>query len=169
MERDHWFVAATHPWAERLAYEKLIESGFVAYSPTHQLCRIVRGARRCRDAPLFPGYVFVEASREWRRIVTLRGVLGLLPIGREEPLGIAAEVVVELRTRIESGEFETPAGDAWLAGLVRGEELRVTSGGMVDRVGKFLGRDRGRIVLLLQLFNRETAVPIPAHNVELAK
>jgi len=169
MSENPWFVAVTHPWAERVAYEKLVEDGFVAYSPTYELCRVVRGARRCRDAPLFPGYIFVESSDRWRDVRSTRGVLGLLPVGREKPSSLSGSLVAELRSRIESGEFETPSGDAWLLSLLPGADLRVTSGAYSDRIGKFLGRERGRIFLLLQLFNRDLEVPLPAHTVELVK
>ena len=165
---NRWYVAQTQQGSEKLAVIHLRKQRFEAYAPVVAQQRLVRGLKVMTETPLFGPYIFVELDLEedrWRSVNGTRGVVRLLPAGSEEPMAVPGGFVEALRGRIESGEFNLEEGDTWLKSLVVGDNVTVASGGMVDRVGRFLGRDRGRVVVLMQLLSREIEVRIPVHQI----
>lgn len=159
--------------AERAVVRKLVELGLEPYAPEMKRCKPVNGRMLCRMVPVIPGYVFVRlepSARNFNAGATAKGVVGFLPLGRETPAALPDGAVEVFRSAVEAGADDR-AVDDWLARLAVGSEVEITSGPLASpsqfarRVGKFLGRNRGRVVLLLEFFNRLEKQEIPAHQV----
>jgi transcriptional antiterminator RfaH len=81
--RDAWFVVQSHPQAERWAEANLARAGYPTYLP---LCLVRRRDRATRsmvhlvEAPLFPGYLFVQLAigAPWTPIRYTQGVRTLV-------------------------------------------------------------------------------------------
>lgn len=161
-----WYVVATKPNGEYLAYANLERQGFAPYLPQTQVMR--RHARRSDvvKRPLFPGYIFVELDAErcrWRAINGTMGVKHILSnAGR--PQALANEFIETLMARERDGFIavgtDTRAGDV----------VRVRGGAFDNFVGEVLSVDhRGRLRLLMQLIGRDVVSTIPVTAVEKEK
>lgn len=156
----HWYAVALQPHADALARAHLERQGFSVFAPT--LLRTVRHARQfiTKQAPLFPGYLFVqlELGRDrWRAVNGTRGVRGLLTAG-DVPARVPAAVVDELL----AAEAASPA-------LPEGAALEVVAGPFAGLVGRLQRLDgASRVTVLLQLIGAERAVSVARAAVRLA-
>jgi transcriptional antiterminator RfaH len=117
------------------------------------------------SAPLFPRYLFVAAgpqSRQQRSINSAPGVISLVTFG-ERPGLISGAVIKAIQAR-EDADGHVQLVDQNT--LVPGEQVRLQSGAMADRVGLFGCRSEGdRVVILLNLLGREVRVKVPASTI----
>lgn len=148
----HWYAVALQPHADALARAHLERQGFSVFAPA--LLRTVRHARQfvTRQAPLFPGYLFVqlELGRDrWRAVNGTRGVRGLLTNG-DAPARLPAAVIRELQ------EVE-----AFSAVLPDGATLQIVAGPFTGLAGRLQRLDgAARVTVLLQLVGAERAVSV---------
>lgn len=96
-----WYVAQVEPTRERAARDALMEAGFEAFLPLERKLGWDKRHRKpiVVDRPLFAGYVLVRLDLDragWSEARQARGILHLLPIGRERPLPLRTGVVEHL-------------------------------------------------------------------------
>lgn len=60
----HWYALLTPPQKERAARQYLRTHGMHSFFPSEERCSVVRGKKRCREAPIVPGYVYVRFTRD---------------------------------------------------------------------------------------------------------
>ena len=162
---DQWYAVYTQARMETWARSNLWERGFEVYLPQYRRER--RHARKTDwiSAPLFPRYLFVAAgpqSRQQRSINSAPGVISLVTFG-ERPGLISGAVIKAIQAR-EDADGHVQLVDQNT--LVPGEQVRLQSGAMADRVGLFGCRSEGdRVVILLNLLGREVRVKVPASTI----
>ena len=162
---DQWYAVYTQARMEKWARSNLWERGFEVYLPLYHKER--RHARKTDwvSAPLFPRYLFVAAgpqSRQQRSINSAPGVISLVTFG-ERPGLISGAVIKAIQAR-EDADGHVQLVDQNT--LVPGEQVRLQSGAMADRVGLFGCRSEGdRVVILLNLLGREVRVKVPASTI----
>lgn len=151
-----WFAVFTRPRQERRALENLERQGFSCFLP-----EVENPRRRCAE-PLFPRYLFLSALPGVQNLAPVRstyGVRGLVRFG--ERLATLPERVVEaIRSRVDS---ETGLVRLPRAVLTPGDPVRV-SGGPLDGLEAIFKADKGqqRVLLLMELFGRQTTVEVDA-------
>jgi transcriptional antiterminator RfaH len=160
MQHRDWLVLATHHQREAEAMQHLARQHFAAYCP--MTVKHIRHARRAYDAPrpLFPGYIFVAreaVGQRWRPLASTIGVRSLLMAGGE-PAKLPAGFVEGLKSREVNGSI-APAGPAFKPG-----QLVTIQGGPFDGlIGQIAEmREKERVLMLLDLLNRQTRVNIDA-------
>ena len=160
-----WYAVYTQPGREHWTRSNLWERGHEVYLPLYRKQR--RHARRTDwvPAPLFPRYLFVtnDTTRPGRRsILSAPGVISLVTFG-DRPATMADTIIQDIRSR------ENDAGHVQLVdlkSLIRGQEIRIHSGIMMDQVGLFeRGSDADRVVILLHLLGREVRVKMPSNSI----
>ncbi len=162
---DQWYAIYTQARMEKWGRSNLWERGFEVYLPLYHKER--RHARKTDwvSAPLFPRYLFVAAgpqSRQQRSINSAPGVISLVTFG-ERPGLISGAVIKAIQAR-EDADGHVQLVDQNT--LVPGEQVRLQSGAMADRVGLFGCRSEGdRVVILLNLLGREVRVKVPASTI----
>ena len=162
---DQWYAIYTQARMEKWGRSNLWERGFEVYLPLYHKER--RHARKTDwvSAPLFPPYLFVAAgpqSRQQRSINSAPGVISLVTFG-ERPGLISGAVIKAIQAR-EDADGHVQLVDQNT--LVPGEQVRLQSGAMADRVGLFGCRSEGdRVVILLNLLGREVRVKVPASTI----
>jgi transcriptional antiterminator RfaH len=162
---DQWYAVYTQARMEKWGRSNLWERGFEVYLPLYHKER--RHARKTDwvSAPLFPRYLFVAAgpqSRQQRSINSAPGVISLVTFG-ERPGLISGAVIKAIQAR-EDADGHVQLVDQNT--LVPGEQVRLQSGAMADRVGLFGCRSEGdRVVILLNLLGREVRVKVPASTI----
>ena len=148
----HWYAVALQRQADALARAHLERQGFSVFAPT--MLRTVRHARQfiTKQAPLFPGYLFIalELGRDrWRAVNGTRGVRGVLTAG-DMPAQVPAGVIEELL-----------AVQAASAPLPEGASLEIIAGPFSGFVGRLQRLDgAARVTVLLQLIGAERAVSL---------
>ena len=158
---NRWYVARTHPKAERKALENLIRQGFHAYLPLYGKPR--RHARRSEvvPAPLFPRYLFIDLDLtrcRWRSILSTIGVSQLVSAG-DRPVPVPEGIVEEIRgSEGENGMVDVAAE----LPFAEGDMVQITAGPMRKQTGLFRGlSDRDRVFVLLDLLGRQVTVQVP--------
>jgi transcriptional antiterminator RfaH len=158
-----WYLIHTKPSAEHVALANLERQGYAVYFP--RVVKSVRRRARWRDtvAALFPRYLFLglqEGQQALAPVNFTAGVAGVVRFGNR--YGIVPERIVnDLRSR------EDPmSGMHRLTGcvpFVPGAQVRITSGPFDGLEGVF-AREAGedRVIVLLNLLGRDTAVHVPA-------
>lgn len=153
-----WIVVNTQPHRERVAQENLSRQDFVVY------CPMIR--KRCSHArkvetvlrPLFPSYLFVQASRtlgRWRPIHSTYGVRTIVRTG-EQPSFVDNEFIVSLRKREVDGGVVRPPSPYQV-----GQRVRVAAGSFDGIVATIIEMDeKDRLVVLLDFMNRATRVKL---------
>jgi transcriptional antiterminator RfaH len=160
MKHSDWFVLATHAHREAEAMQHLTRQSFRAYCP--MIVKHIRHARQNYDAPrpLFPGYVFVaqeSAGQRWRPLRSTVGVSSLLMSG-EAPARLPAGFVESLKLREVNGNICRPE-----TAFRIGQQVTIQGGAFDGLIGQIVAmREHDRILVLLDLLNRQTPVHIDA-------
>lgn len=155
-----WHAIWTRSHCEQMVRDQLGAKGFDLFLPKARVWSRRSGTRRCVDAPLFPGYVFVHHELDKAshvEVLKARGVVRVLG-GRWDRL-----------TPIPDGEIEAiqcvvGAGQPVFAHahLSSGDRVRIRSGPFEGVEGIFLRsrEDRGLFVVSINMLQRSVAVEI---------
>lgn len=155
-----WFVVFSKPRREVEAVEQLERQEFATFLPRVRSRRRVRGQWQDIVEPMFPRYLFLQATPgqdDLRPIRSTRGVIGLVRFGGE-PKPAPEVVMAELRRLC-------PGNDAVLelpAPLVPGSQVRILEGPFAGYEAELLSLDgERRALVLLTLLGRSSAVAFP--------
>lgn len=158
-----WVVVNTHAHREQIAVENLVNQGFVAYCP--KVRSRIRHARRSREVlrPLFPGYLFVEVSRDlrhWRPILSTFGVRTLIRSG-DRPSFLDSGFVEALKAREIDGAIVKPESPFRID-----QPVKITGGPFDGLIARIVDMDeRDRLVVLIDLLNQSVRVKVDTEGV----
>ena len=167
---ESWYVAAAQRGRELSASEIIKERGFTALVPCVALTRRTFGRSQ---QPLFPGYVFIrmdldapppDAWAGWQGLNGVRGIIRLLPMHAERPLELPDGFVEMITGAVMRGDFNKKTVEEIVAAFVRDQELAIESGPFAGFTGKFRGKERGKIKLLVSLLGAEHVLKVPARQ-----
>ena len=156
-----WYVARTEPRAEFLAAKELNRDGYEVFSPR---VRAYRPLVELREAPLFPGYLFLRCDPEsdgWPVFRPGHRVLGWVSFGNQVP-SIPDQVVQELVERLNG--IDT-AGGLWRR-FSPGELVQVLSG-TLDSFAQVVEAPKspeGRAKVLMEFMGRLVQAQVPWQN-----
>jgi transcriptional antiterminator RfaH len=155
-----WYLIQSKPRQTQRAEENLARQGYCTYLPVIGVERLIRGRRTRVEAPLFPNYLFIRLNHwndNWYPIRSTRGVAKLVSFG-DEPLPVADRLIAEIARRIAAREVE-PA-------FRPGEPVKMIDGPLRGLDAIFAAqRDDERVVLLIDLLQRQLRVTVPAGSV----
>jgi transcriptional antiterminator RfaH len=159
-----WYVIQCKPREERRALENLERQSFRCYLPMLAVEKLRHGTVRAVPEPLFPGYLFVrldELTDNWHSIRSTRGVIQLVRF-REYPVPVPDSMIDGIRGRLIGATPRIPY-------LKPGERVRITEGPFSDVEAIFIAKDgEERVVLLMNVLNREQRLSFPARTVRKA-
>ncbi len=153
----NWYVLQTQRHRERVAQVFLAAGDVLTYLP--RIVQWPRPAVGSAVAPIFPGYLFVQAALtdDFTRIERTPGVKEFVRFGAQ-PATLDETVIAFLRSREEAdGLIHCDEG------VREGAEVRITHGpfrGLTAIVEQRLPA-RERICVLMNLLQRETRVQLP--------
>lgn len=158
-----YHVVYSKPRQETRAVENLHRQGYRTFLP---LCR---KPRDLSVRPLFPRYVFVFVSETepWRSIQSTWGVSSLLRNSEHTLLQIADSIIEGIKERMnrDGGAVILEDNLPKPKDLKPGQKIRVISGPHVGLEGLFVGRERDRIIALLNLFGRQVRATVKESQV----
>ena len=153
-----WYLVHCKPRQDERAEEHLARQGYACYRPRMAQERLVRGRRRTLVESLFPGYLFIQLSPDanWAPLRSTRGVNRLVSFGGY-PLQVSDQLIDSLQHRAQSEPQPL---------LQPGDPVRIVEGSFAELDAIFLSMDgEERVVLLMNLLNREQKLTLPLASV----
>lgn len=155
-----WFVAHTKPRCEKKLAEHCQREGFSTTLPCVRVAHKYRGKTVVFQKPLFPGYLFLQITREQRnRVYQSDYVANLLDVFDQETF------VSQLEQILAALETET---DIQLVPVIgKGTKVRIKSGalrGMEAWVEDRFGMST--VLLRLDFIGQAAAVKVDANDLE---
>jgi transcription antitermination factor NusG len=158
-----WRVVQTQRHKERVAGARLAQCGLENYVPLlRQWPRPVVGSE---VGPMFPGYIFVRsATEDFHRVMRTPGVRAFVAFRDGDPASLDDSVIAFLRSR------EQADGVISAEPLPSGSAIAITDGPLRGVVAVLERRltGRQRVLVLLEILQRETRVELPDRWVRLA-
>jgi len=169
----HWYLVYTYSGREQKAKRNLDQriksmdvedKVFEVVIPTVKEIEIKGGQRRSVSKKLFPGYIMVKMNLDeesWDIVRNTPGVVGFAS-GGSKPSPLTREEADRILERMQEAPAEVSIG------FRKGESVRITTGPFVDFIGKVdeMNLDKGKVVVLLNLFGRQTSVELDALDLE---
>lgn len=156
-----WFVAHTRPRCEKKLQGWCGETGVESHLPTYTSVRKYRGKEVTFHKPLFPGYVFLRATRRDSRTVRQnRYVANLL----EPPNQTEFESqLADIREALETFE------DIWLVPTIGPGTQVLIQRGPLAGVEAWVEERHGPSIVLLRLdfIGQAAAVKVPVEDLEV--
>ena len=149
---------------QRIKYLDVGDKIFDVVIPTTQEIEIKAGKRRTVNRKAFPGYIMVNMKldeKSWDIVRNTPGVVGFVSAG-VKPVPLAKQEASAILQRIDGAPVEVKLT------FKEGQSVRVTTGPFVNFIGKVdqIRHDKGKAVILLSLFGRETPVELDLLEVE---
>ncbi|MFY0731806.1 transcription/translation regulatory transformer protein RfaH [Pseudomonas sp. NFX15] len=160
----HWYLLQCKPRQDERAQLNLLQQDYVTFRPQLFSERLVRGKRLRVQESLFPGYLFIQLSREdhWAPIRSTRGVSRIVEFNHV-PAEVADEVIEHLRAR----SYQSPDDVHPSRSIKPGDMLQIVHGPLAPLEGVFLSMlGAERVMLLLQFLNRQQHVCVPLSYLE---
>lgn len=149
---------------QRIKYMDVEDKIYDVVIPTANEIEIKSGKRQTIIKKAFPGYIMVLMDLDehsWDIVRNTPGVAGFVSTG-VKPVPLPIEEADKILQRMIEVPSEVKVS------FEKGNSVRVTSGPFVDFIGKIdeVNADRGRAVVMLSLFGRETPVNLDFLSVE---
>ena len=149
---------------QRIKYMDVGDKIFDVVIPTAQEIEIKAGKRRTISKKAFPGYIMVNMKLDensWDIVRNTPGVAGFVSAGTK-PVPLPEQEADSILRRMEEAPTDVKMT------FTEGDSVRVTSGPFIDFIGKVeqVNLGRGKAVVLLSLFGRETPVELDLLGVE---
>ncbi|MGA8849227.1 MAG: transcription termination/antitermination protein NusG [Dehalococcoidia bacterium] len=149
---------------QRIKYMDVGDKIFEVVIPTAKEIEIKAGKRRTISKKAFPGYIMVNMKLDehsWDMVRNTPGVAGFVSAGTK-PVPLPTQEANAILQRMEAAPTDVTMT------FKEGDSVRVTSGPFIDFIGKVeqLNLSKGKVVVLLSLFGRETPVELDLLGVE---
>ena len=162
---QYWYAVHTKSRHEFQVVERLKQKGINAFLPSVERLRKWKDRKKIIEFPLFPGYLFVNISKDLQSILSVlkvTGVVRLLCTLPGEPDPIPDEQIVSLQKLIENKE----ALDHYPY-LNEGQRVRIIKGPLSGVEGILVEKlDRHLLVLSVDVLRQGVALTINASDVE---
>lgn len=172
-ESKPWFVVHTYSGHEERVKKNLEQrikfmdsEGEVSkvVIPTEDEIEVKNGQRRTVAKKILPGYVLIQmkmSDQSWKIVRNTPGVTGFVGSGNEPvPLGEG-----EVGQILKQMEAKAPR---LKIGFREGQSVRVIDGPFIDFIGVVdsINTEKGKVRVMLSLFDRETPVELDFLQVE---
>jgi len=163
---EAWYVVFTRPKNETVAVENLKNQGFASYLPMASMKKRRASGMHLVVEPLFPRYVFVALKKgvhNFSKIRSTRGCVDLVRFGFEVvplPMGFVESLQAAENA---DGLIDLQASKQ----LEQGTRVSLQAGPFEGLVGELRNyKSADRVVIMLDLMGKKTAVEVPADSVE---
>jgi len=172
-ESKPWFVVHTYSGHEERVKKnleqrvKFMDAGDEVSQvviPTEDEIEVKNGQRRTVAKKILPGYVLIQmkmSDQSWRVVRNTPGVTGFVGSGNK-PVPLREDEVSQILKQMET---EAPR---LRIGFREGQSVRVIDGPFIDFIGVVdsMNSEKGKVRVMLSLFDRETPVELDFLQVE---
>lgn len=160
-----WHVLWTHSHCEPLVCEQLSAKGFHPFLPQIEVWSVRAGRRRLINAPMFPGYLFLNDALDKQRHIEVCKARGLARILGEgwDHLAVVPEAEIEAIRQLSASRVPVFAHPY----LREGRRVRIVSGPLADVEGILVRArpEKGLLVLSVHILQRSVAVEVDGTRV----
>lgn len=169
----NWYAIHTVIGFEDIVVENILKRAdafdmrdkiYNAIVPKEKMFEVKGGKRQVAERKIYPGYVLVDmivTDDSWYLVRNTPKVTGFVGTG-VTPIPIDRQEIDEIFRRMNQGEPE------YEMKLQEGDLVKIVDGVFRDTEGKVseIDRERGRLKVLVALFNRETPVEVDMLQVQ---
>ena len=155
-----WHVVWTHSHCEQLVSDQLTARGFRPFLPQIEVWSVRAGRRRLINAPMFPGYLFLNDTLDKQRHIEVckaRGLARILGDGWDR-LAVVPEAEIAAIRQLAASRVPVFAHPY----LREGRRVRIVSGPLADVEGILVRArpEKGLVVVSVHILQRSVAVEV---------
>lgn len=162
-EKD-WYAVYTVVRHEKSVNEALVKKNIETFLPLRTVINQWKDRKKKVELPLFPGYLFVNTTKEERlAVLNAKGVVRMLGVNGM-PIPIPCQQIEGIKKLVQS-KFEYDPYPY----LTEGKEVIVINGPLQGVQGKIIDK-KGihRLILSVEIIRRSISVEIDIKDVDLA-
>jgi transcription termination/antitermination protein NusG len=160
-----WHVLWTHSHCEQLVSDQLSARGFRPFLPQIEVWSVRAGRRRLINAPMFPGYLFLNDTLDKQRHIEVGKARGLARILGEgwDRLAVVPEAEIAAIRQLAASRVPVFAHPY----LREGRRVRIVSGPLADVEGILVRArpEKGLVVVSVHILQRSVAVEVDGAQV----
>ena len=153
-----WYAVYTRPRAEKLVYQRLIESDIETFLPMQKTIRQWSDRKKLIEKPLLSSYIFVNVvAKQFPIIFKTYGIVKFVTF-EGQPVPIPQNQIDNLRLLINSdAEIEVTSEK-----FAPGDNVEVTSGSLRGLTGELIKHGgRKRVIVRIDRLDQNIIVTIP--------
>ncbi|MDP3705985.1 MAG: transcription/translation regulatory transformer protein RfaH [Legionellaceae bacterium] len=166
MDKDSkWYLVQCKPRESFRAEIQLSNQGYQCFHPTYPLKKTSRDSIQTLLSPLFPYYLFVSLNQltSWSSIRSTRGVSRMVTFNGV-PASISNDLIEDLRNICIKMNHSGPENM-----FKKGDRVRITQGCFKDLEAIVMApTGEERVILLLNLFNRQQHLELPETSLAMS-
>jgi len=153
-----WYAIYTNPRAEKLVYNRLIETGIETYLPIQKTYRQWSDRKKLVEKPLLSSYVFVKVvPASFPVVYKTTGVVKFISF-EGQPVPIPQKQIDNLKLLIDSNaEIEVSSEK-----FEKGDNVEVMTGSLTGLTGELVKVDgRKKVIIRIDRLDQNIIVTIP--------
>jgi len=159
-----WVVARTKSQREKWAAENVVRQGGEPYLPKTVSTKVVKGKKKLCEEWLFPTYMFVKTTGQWRYLLGTFGITSIIMWG-QTPAIMPEREIIKLRQR-EDEDGMIRLAESIESKFKAGDTVRINSGSFSGYKGIYSQDAAHRVSVLLDFLGRKTPVFVPEEYLE---
>jgi len=155
---DKWYALYTRPRAEKLVYQRLVETGIETFLPIQKTYRKWSDRKKLIEKPLLSSYIFVKTIRKnFPIIFNTNGVVKFISF-EGQPVSIPQNQIDNLKLLINSDADIEVTSEKFAAG----DNVEVISGSLIGLTGELIKiGNRNRVVVRIDRLDQNLVLKIP--------
>lgn len=165
--KKEWFALLTRSRFENVVTEMIQKKSISVFLPKIKVKSKRKDRHKMIDVPLFPGYTFVNISKDPREQLSV-----LKTVGAVRLLGAAQGPIPIPENHIESLKIVTGSGSEIITGFLgpnfqKGDPVMIVNGPMAGAKGEFLNyKGEDRVIIRIEALGQFAGVEIDAEDIE---
>jgi transcriptional antiterminator NusG len=160
----NWYAVQTRSRHEKMVTRQLEALGFATFLPISTEIRQWSDRRKVVEAPLFPGYAFVQIvyqPEQRLRVLTTEGIVNFVGV-QGQGLPIPDKQIEDIRSLLNANvPFES------YPFLKVGQRVRIRSGSLNGTEGILVGQESDRrLIISVELIQRSISIRLQGYEVE---
>lgn len=158
VSEEKWYAVYTRPRAEKLVFQRLVESSIETFLPLQKTIRVWSDRKKVVEKPLLSSYVFVRIkSKYFPRIYNTNGVVKFVSFSGQ-PVAIPQKQIDNLRLIINSdAEVEVTSEK-----FEPGDNVEVINGSLIGLTGELIKvGSQNRVIVRIDRLDQNLILKIP--------
>ena len=155
---EKWYALYTRPRAEKLVYQRLVETGIETFLPLQKTYRMWSDRKKLVEKPLLSSYIFVKTnSKNFPVVYKTNGVVKFVSF-EGLPVSIPQNQIDNLRLLINSdAEIEVTSEK-----FTTGDNVEVINGSLIGLTGELIKiGSKNRVVVRIDRLDQNLILKIP--------
>ena len=155
---EKWYALYTRPRAEKLVYQRLVETGIETFLPLQKTYRMWSDRKKLVEKPLLSSYIFVKTkSKHFPEVYKTQGIVKFVTF-EGHPASIPQKQIDNLRLLINSDEEIEVSSEKF----AQGDNVEVVSGSLVGLTGELIKiGSKNRVVVRIDRLDQNLILKIP--------